>query len=91
MTNVNDLPNCLALHGDVTLGFRFGEVRSVTPVNLPGNGHHPHIRVRYRGGLTVDYSPAAATELARRFPEALAHMPEVPECSGATADLGGES
>jgi hypothetical protein len=73
--NVNDMPNRLALHNDMTIGFRFGHMHSMTPINLPGDGHHPVVKVRFRGGLTLDFDPSTAAELARRLPEALASLP----------------
>lgn len=73
--NCNDMPNRLALRNDMTLGLRFGDIHSMTAVNLPGSGHHPHVAVRFRGGLTLDFDPSTAAELARRLPEALASLP----------------
>lgn len=68
---------------------QFGTIHSLTPICIPGEGHHPHIRIRFRGGVTVDLDTATAAELARRLPAALAFMPEVSNCSGAVADLEG--
>lgn len=83
--NCIDLPNHAALHGDVTLGLRFGEILRMDPINLPG--HHPHVKVRFKGGLSLDFSPATAAELARRLVDALRFMPEPPNVSGALVDL----
>ena len=86
--NCNDMANHLSLHTDITLGLRFGQVQTLTPIYL-GAGHRPVIKVRYRGGLVIEYSPHTAIELARRFPEALAYLPAIPDCSGAVVDLEG--
>lgn len=85
--NCTDLPNRLQLHGDVTLGLRFGEIQTMTPVILPGEGHRPVIKVRLKGGLSLDFSPATAAELARRLVDALRFMPDPPNVSGALVDL----
>lgn len=67
---------------------RFGPICSVTPICIPGEGHTPRINVHFRGGVSMDFDTATATELARRLPEAIAALPVIPNVSGALVDLG---
>jgi hypothetical protein len=85
--NCHDMPNHFALRTDVTMGLRFGGVHSMTPLNLPGEGHRPMVSIRFRGGVVVDFDPVTATELARRLPAVLAFLPTIPDVSGAAVDL----
>jgi hypothetical protein len=55
----------------------------MTVNHLNGVGHEPHVRVGFIGGMSLDLSAAAAVELARRLPEALASLPKVPDVSGS--------
>jgi hypothetical protein len=65
----------------------FGELYSVTPVNLIGEGHSPHLEIRSSYGLRLDVSAKWLAELVRRAPEALAKLPVIPDMHDA---VGGE-
>lgn len=85
-----ETPNHFRRNGEKSGAWaRFGVIHSITPINLPGEGHTPRVSIRFRGGVTVDLDPATATELARRLPALLAFMPVVADVSGAVADLEG--
>jgi hypothetical protein len=84
--NLNRTPNSIHLQGDTSFHHHFGAVHSVTPVCL-GMGHTAHVDVRFVGGVKMEFSPDAVAELARRFPEALASLPFIPELHDA---VGGE-
>jgi hypothetical protein len=84
-----ETPNHFRRTGDLSGGWaRFGNICSITPVNLPGEGHHAKIAIRFKGGVTVELDAAAADELARRLPAVLAFLPVVPDVSGAAVDFG---
>lgn len=88
MMTTFETPNHIRHNGDKSGSWvRFGVIHSITPINLPGEGHSPRVSIRFRGGVTVDLDPATATELARRLPALLAFMPVIPDVSGAVADL----
>jgi hypothetical protein len=53
----------------------FGDLYSITPVSLIGNGHHPHIEVRFQHGLRIDVQPDVLADLYRQIPAALAKLP----------------
>lgn len=72
--NAFTTPNSLHVCANPGVNFHFGHIQSVTPVHIAGDGHHDHIDVRFSGGLKIALDPAAVTELARRFPEALAAL-----------------
>ena len=61
-------------HDGVVFGASFGDFHSVTSVNIPGNGHHPHIEVRSKFGLRLDLSPEFAVALIRELPAAIAKV-----------------
>lgn len=86
--NFHDKGNHIQLSGDVLFGAFFGNVCSVIPVSFNGNGHQPHVRVGFIGGVNLDLTQSAAVELARRLPEAIASLPSVPDVSGSA--WGGE-
>lgn len=87
MTNINACPNHLHVASDnATVGYYFGELHSVTPMNL--HGHHPYISVRYTDGVRVDLDPRTASETARDIVSAIAKLGAIIDCSGAAADLG---
>lgn len=83
MTNRIDHPNHLHLSGPTVVGADFGELLSVTPIILGGHGHSPHIAARFRYGLCIELDAATAIELARRLPESVAKLPELPGCDDA--------
>ncbi|CAA0129274.1 Uncharacterised protein [Mycolicibacterium vanbaalenii] len=89
--NVNATPNRLCMTGDVTVGTHFGPVQSVTPICIEGQGHRPHVDVRFAGGLRLELDQAAVVELARRFPEALARLPFLPDVHDACLDQDDET
>lgn len=81
--NFRDRPNHIRMTGDILFGAHFGELRSVVPVSIHGNGHEPHIHLGFVGPLDVNITPALAAELVRRLPEALAALPRLPDVSGS--------
>ena len=81
--NIATHPNSAHLCGDITMGFRFGEIYSVTPIVLSGAGHAPHVAVRFKFGLTLELDAATAVELANRLPKAVERLPEIPDCHDA--------
>ena len=83
MTNRATHPNHIHLNGDVLVGASFGALSSVTPIVLGGNGHHPHVAVRFRYGLCLELDAATAIELARRLPESVAQLPFIPDVHDA--------
>lgn len=88
--NYADKPNNFHLNGDVSVGASFGVLYSVTPICLPGEGHHPHVKVRFSYGLSICLDAYTATELARRLPESLKQLPLIPDCHDAILDQDGE-
>jgi len=81
-------PNHLRHHNADSGGYaRFGPICSVTPICIPGVGHTPHVSVRFRGGVSMDFDTASAIELARRLPEAIAKLPVLPVIHDAVAIL----
>jgi len=87
-TNIIDHPNLVRVCGDATYSAHFGPLVSVTPVSIPGDGHHQHIALRFKRGVVLDISVADAIAVARQLPEAIAALPLVPNVSGALVDLG---
>lgn len=54
----------------------FGMPYAITVLqHVAGAGHDERLRIACYGGLHLDVSRAFALELARRLPEAIAHMP----------------
>lgn len=88
--NVNVTPNSVHLTGDTHFAHHFGDVASVTPICLPGNGHTPHVDVRFSGSVRLEFSPETLAELCRRGVEALAMLPFIPDVHDAILD-GGDS
>lgn len=84
--NFQHSKNRIYVSGDVVFGAHFGDVCSVFGVSFRGGGHEPHVHVGFIGGLSLDLDPAAAIELARRLPEALAGLPHMPDVSGSVWD-----
>jgi hypothetical protein len=80
--------NHFHLSGAVLFGTAMGDVCGVTPVAIPGGT--PHVVIYMRGGARIELTSAAAAELARRLPEALASLPDVPDCGGAAWTGGGD-
>lgn len=68
------------LSGPITFSAPIGPVCSVTSVALAGSP--AHIVLSFNGGLRVELDSMTAVELARRLPESLAKLPEVPDCAG---------
>lgn len=86
------LPNHIRVSGERTFGSPFGEVCAVTPTaHVHGQGHTPHLQVRFIGGLCITLTPSTAAALLSLLPKALQGMPDWGGCSGACADLEGES
>ena len=87
--NVLLLPNSLHCTGDRTYSQRFAGLSRVTPVNLPGRGHHPHLRVQFVGDLRIDLDPITAAALILGLPEGLAKLGLLPDCSAILARMDG--
>jgi hypothetical protein len=82
-----DTPNrlCVGKH-DSSYRAHFGAIYGAIPMHhVKGLGHQEHIKVNFHGGLSLELTRAAAIELARRLPEAIASLPIDPDadCSGA--------
>lgn len=76
--------------GERTYTASFGAVQWVMPArHVPGLGHTDHIQMRCQGGLYARFTPESAAALARGIVEALAALPDFPECSGALAFIPG--
>lgn len=89
--NTIQSPNCLHVSGNHTYSVHFGSPYAAAPMHhVHGLGHGEHIKVSFLGGLSLELTPEAATELARRLPEALAALPIIPDCSGALAHIDDE-
>jgi hypothetical protein len=87
-TNIADHPNIVRVCGDATYSAHFGALVSITPISIPGDGHHQHVALRFKRGVTLDISLADAIAVARQLPEAIAALAVVPDVSGALVDLG---
>lgn len=84
------LPNHIHYgHGPTHFADDFGELYSITPVNLVGEGHVAHLEIRSRYGLRLDVSAEWLTALVRQAPAALAKLPLIPDVHDAVMD--GES
>ena len=70
-----------AQRGEITQGFDFGPVRSVTPIHFPGFGHKPHVECRFEGGVRLDVTPQDLVVFIRQATEALAKLPAFPDFS----------
>lgn len=70
-------------HGSTNFADVFGDFHSVTPVNLVGEGHVPHLEIRTTHGLRLDVTVKWLTELVRDAPAALAKMPYLPDIHDA--------
>lgn len=61
---------------DNSVNALFGMPYAVVPIaHVKGIGHEERVKACFYGGLSIELSRAAAIELARRLPEALAHLP----------------
>jgi hypothetical protein len=87
--NWNTSPNSLHCSGDRTYSQRFGGLYSLTPVSIPGAGHHAHLTLRFVGDLRVDLDPATALALAQQLPDALKRLGVLPDCSAIAATVEG--
>lgn len=88
MTNTGDTPNRLNVTTNHTYWVHFGAPFAAMPMHhVHGLGHHPRIKVSFLGGVSIELTPEAATELARRLPEAIAALPVTPDYSGALARI----
>jgi len=84
--------NRILFHGNPTGTFQacFGGVVAVTPMrHVSGRGHLERLRLHFQGGLSLELTRAAAIELARRLPEAIASLPI--ETVGIHDAVGGDS
>jgi len=61
----------------------FGDLHSITPRNLVGEGHTAYLEIRTCHGLRLDVTPQWLIDLVRQAPEALAKMPFIPEVHDA--------
>lgn len=87
MTNTNSSPNAFHASRNHTYTIHFGQPYTVQRVHpVAGLGHVDHIRICCHDGVTFDFTLAAATELARRLPEALGAA-VFPDCSGSVAEV----
>lgn len=69
-TNYPNHPNSFHISGDFSFGIHFGDIASITPVNL-GYGHKPHIDIRFNGGARLQLTPTALQEIVSRGSETL--------------------
>lgn len=68
-------PNHLRYHHRSTnFSEAFGDFHSVTAINLPGEGHTPHIEIRGLFGLRLDVTPEFLIALLRHAPGELAKL-----------------
>ena len=56
--------------------------------HVPGNGHREYVRVDFVGGFFMEITRETAVMLIAELPAAVAALPEIPDCSGAVADVG---
>lgn len=87
--NCNESPNHLRLTGDTRVGHSFGPLSAVTPIVLPGEGHRPHINLRFRGSVSIDLDKGTAAEIVRDLPAAIIALGVVHDVSTASTHLGG--
>lgn len=66
-------------HGTTHFSDHFGPLHSVTPINLPGEGHVPHIELRFMYGARLDLIPETFAQILRAGPAALAKLPLIPD------------
>jgi hypothetical protein len=86
-------PNRLVVgKNDAHFATHFGMCYSVAPMHhVSGLGHQEQLEIACYGGLCLEISRAFAIELARRLPEAIAHMPFVADdIHDAAADIEGQ-
>jgi hypothetical protein len=88
MSNTGQSPNKFHASTNHTYTVHFGAPYGVQRIHpVTGLGHTDHIRVSCHGGVTLDFTLAAATELTRRLPEAIGAA-TIPDCSGSVAEVG---
>lgn len=81
------LPNHLRYqHGSTHFADDFGAFHSVTPVNLVGPEHEPHLEIRSCYGLRLDVSAEWLTALCLLAPAALAKLPIIPDVHDAVME-----
>jgi hypothetical protein len=61
----------------------FGDLHSITPRNLVGEGHSTYLEIRTCYGLRLDVTPEWLAALVRQAPAALAKLPYLPEVHDA--------
>lgn len=87
MTNTSSSPNAFHASNHHTYTVHFGEPYSCQRIHpVHGLGHTDHVRIKFHDGVSFDITLAAATELARRLPEALGSA-VFPDCSGSVAEV----
>jgi len=83
-------PNRLVMNHGSTFAAHFGAPYHAAPTHpVSGLGHEPKIKVSFFGGLSIELTRAAAIELARRLPEAIASLPI--ETAGIHDAVGGDT
>jgi len=83
-------PNRLTMNHGSTFAAHFGSPYAAAPMHhVSGLGHEERIKVSFFGGLQIELTRAAAIELARRLPEAIASLPI--EAAGIHDAVGGET
>jgi hypothetical protein len=87
MTNVEMTPNAFKHHGDHMYGSHFGPIHRITPVALPGDGHHKHVHVSFKGSASCDFTPEDCQRLIDDLPAAVAALAVSPDCSAIAADV----
>lgn len=87
-------PNRLCVgKNDSSYRTHFGDIYAAIPMHhVPGLGHEERVKVSFFGGVAMELTRAAAIELARRLPEAIAALPvdrsiNGADVSGSVADL----
>lgn len=81
-------PNRFVCNGSPRVIGTFGDILGIRPMHhVAGLGHDEHLRVSLEGGLVLEITQEFAVKLARRLPEELAAFPELPNVSGALADV----
>jgi len=70
-----DRPNHVRFHHSTThFSETFGGLYSVDAICLDGEGHTPHVEVRWRFGLRLDFDPEDLLDLYNEIPRALAKL-----------------
>lgn len=82
-------PNRFVCNGSPHVTGTFGGIVAITHLHhVAGLGHVETLRVSCEGGLAFEITQAFAIDLARRLPESISALPQLPDCAGEV--WGGE-